>query len=87
MGIMYLGAPVNFAALQRYPALRRPTALVGLFIIVTALIISSFSTRVWHLIATQGVLYAVGGSMLYCPAIIFLDEWFIQRKGFAFGVM
>lgn len=25
--------------------------------------------------------------MLYTPAIIFLDEWFIIRKGFAFGVM
>ncbi len=25
--------------------------------------------------------------MLYTPAIIFLDEWFILRKGFAFGVM
>jgi MFS family permease len=87
MGIMYLGAPVNFAILQRWPSIRRPTIAVGLVIIVAALIISSFSNRVWHLILTQGFLYAIGGSMVYCPTILFLDEWFIQRKGFAFGVM
>jgi len=86
-GIMYLGAPFTCAFLQRYPNLRRKCSVVGLVIITLALIISSFSTRVWHLILSQGVLYAIGGSMLYTPAIIFLDEWFILRKGFAFGVM
>ena len=25
--------------------------------------------------------------MLYFPTVAFLDEWFIKRKGFAFGVM
>jgi MFS family permease len=87
MGIMYLGAPVNFAFLQRWPRTRRPTILVGLIIIIAALIASSFANRVWQLIMTQGFMYAVGGSMVYCPTILFLDEWFIQRKGFAFGVM
>lgn len=84
---MYLGAPFTFAVLQRYPTRRRHCSILGLSIITFALIISSFSTRVWHLILTQGVLYAIGGTMLYTPAIIFLDEWFIARKGFAFGVM
>lgn len=86
-GIMYLGAPFTFAFLQRFPTHRRHCSVVGLFVITFALIISSFSTRVWHLIVTQGVLYALGGSMLYMPTIVFLDEWFIARKGFAFGVM
>ncbi len=84
---MYLGAPFTFAFLQRYPSQRRPCSVLGLFIIALALIISSFSNRVWHLILTQGVLYAVGGTLLYTPAIVFLDEWFVTRKGFAFGVM
>lgn len=84
---MYLGAPFVFAALQQWPNFRTYCSGVGLGIIVLALIISSFSQRVWHLILTQGVLYAIGGTMLYMPAILFLDEWFIQRKGFAYGVM
>lgn len=84
---MYLSAPFTFAFLQRYPNRRRHCSVAGLVIIALALVISSFSTRVWHLILSQGVFYAIGGSMLYTPAIVFLDEWFILRKGFAFGVM
>ncbi|KAL2044944.1 hypothetical protein N7G274_002719 [Stereocaulon virgatum] len=87
LGIMYLGAPFTFALLQRFPHHRRRFAFAGLVITSTALIGSSFATRVWHLILTQGVLYAVGGSILYFPTIIFLDEWFIRRKGLAYGVM
>ena len=60
---------------------------MGLGIIATALVISSFSSRVWHLILTQGVLYGIGGTVLYTPTVIFLDEWFVRRKGFAYGVM
>ena len=86
-GIMYLGAPFSFALLQRYPLHRRNFAVAGLAIMIIGLVASSFATRVSHLILTQGVLYAIGGSMLYTPTIIFLDEWFIARKGLAFGVM
>ncbi|EEP80141.1 predicted protein [Uncinocarpus reesii 1704] len=39
------------------------------------------------LVFTQGALYAVGGTLAYGPAIVFVDEWFVRRKGLAFGVM
>ena len=84
---MYLGAPFAFTALQWWPKYRRYYAAIGLGIIAIALVISSFSTRIWHLILTQGVLYAIGGILLYSPTVLFLDEWFIKRKGFAYGVM
>lgn len=86
-GIMYLGSPFSFAMLQRFPLHRRFCAVAGLVIMTISLVASSFASRVSHLILTQGVLYAIGGSMLYTPTVIFLDEWFIKRKGFAFGVM
>ena len=79
---MYLGAPFTFVALQKWPKYRRYYAAVGLGMIAVALVISSFSTRVWHLILTQGVLYAIGGTFLYMPTVVFLDEWFVARKGF-----
>ena len=84
---MYLGSPVSFALLQRFPLHRRFCAVAGLVIMTISLVASSFANNVLHLILTQGVLYAIGGSMLYTPTLIFLDEWFIARKGFAFGVM
>ena len=84
---MYLGAPFTVALLQRFPHHRRRFAVAGLVIASIALVSSSFATHVWHLILTQGVLYAAGGSILYFPALIFMDEWFISRKGFACGIM
>ncbi|KAI9807558.1 MAG: hypothetical protein M1825_005498 [Sarcosagium campestre] len=86
-GLIYLGAPLNFALLQAFPQIRRISSVVGLIITVVALVASSFATEVWHLILTQGMLYAVGTSLLYTPVILYLDEWFVRRKGFAFGVM
>lgn len=79
---MYLGAPLIFFILHSWPHLRRYSGIAGLMIITLALVASSFSTAVWHLILTQGVLYAIGGSLLYAPTILYLDEWFIARKGF-----
>ena len=84
---MYLGAPFTFALLRRFPHHRRRFSVAGLVITSAALVSSSFATRVWHLILTQGVLYATGGSTLYFPTIVFLDEWFIRRKGLAYGIM
>jgi MFS family permease len=52
-----------------------------------ALLISSFSQSVPHLIITQGVIYALPGSITYFPAMYWLGEWFIERRGFGYGVM
>jgi MFS family permease len=86
-GLMYLDGPIMFAALQMWPRFKRPCSVIGLFVIAIALIASSFSTTVVHLILTQGLLYGLGGTLLYYPTILFLDEWFIRRKGMAFGIM
>lgn len=84
---MYLSCPVLFAAFKRWPQIRRSCLLIGLVVNTTAMIAASFATTVSHLILTQGILYACGGVLIYCPMIVFLDEWFIQRKGLAFGLM
>ena len=52
-----------------------------------ALISASFAQNTATLLGTQGVLYAVGGLALYFPAMYMVDEWFVARKGLAFGVV
>ena len=84
---MYLGSPVCFAAMQRWPFIRTWGTIMGVSLLVISLIASSWATQVWHLVLTHGILYAVGGTLLYSPVIQFVDEWFIRRKGLAFGVM
>lgn len=87
MGIMYLAGPINMAFLKLYPRIGRWSPIAGLLIMCLGLAMSSFSTSVTHLIITQGVIYAVGGSIAYIPCIAFLDEWFVKKKGLAYGIM
>jgi len=87
MGIMYLDVPLTMGLLRRYPRLGRWSPIAGLLIMCLGLALSSFSTSAAHLVATQGVLYAVGGSVAYSPCIVYMDEWFVQKKGLAYGIM
>ena len=84
---MYLDNAVVIAALRLFPRQGRWMTLVGLFVMCLSLGLSSLSTTVPHLIATQGILYALGGSVAYCPCILYIDEWFARRKGLAYGIM
>ena len=63
------------------------TSILGLALLILSLITASFAKRVVHLILTQGLLYGLGGALLYSPFIFYLDEWFDRRKGLAFGVL
>lgn len=84
---MYLGLPVCFVALLAYPSLCRPAQACGLLILCAALLGSSFARSTTELVVAQGVFYAIGGVTAYSPTVLFLEEWFVQRKGFAYGVV
>jgi MFS family permease len=79
--------PVIFLTLTRYPYIRMYCGTAGLFFAFGSLTASAFVDSVGALIVTQGVLYAVGCSLLFSPISIYMDEWFVERKGFAHGVM
>ena len=61
--------------------------VAGLLIMCLSLGLSSLCTTVPQLIVTQGILYGIGGAVTYSPVVTFLDEWFVRRKGLAFGIM
>jgi MFS family permease len=86
-GIMYLMMPLTFTFLTRHPRARPYCGPVGLALTVTSMILSAFATKVWQLIASQGVLCAIGCGLLFSPITLYLDEWFIARKGMAYGTM
>jgi MFS family permease len=86
-GIMYLSTPLVMYLHRRFPKQARHSTILGLLIMCLALALSSFSTTVTHLIITQGIFYAIGGSIAYASCIVYLDEWFVLRRGLAFGIM
>lgn len=86
-GIMYFASPLVIGLTGTYSHLVRSFGLVGLALMLSGIICASFAKSVLGLILTQGVMYGLGGSLLYLPAIVYLDEWFVRRKGLAFGIM
>lgn len=84
---MYLDVPFTMALLRLFPRQGRWSPIFGLLIMCLSLAMSSFSTTVTHLIISQGVFYAIGGSIVYSPCITYMEEWFVNKKGLAYGIM
>jgi MFS family permease len=47
--------------------------------------LASLSTRVWHLLLTQGLLFGLGSSLLYYPILSAAPEYFTAHRGSAMG--
>lgn len=84
-GIMYLDLVLVFSVLKKWPSYQRYATVAGLLVMCLALALSSLSRNTGELIASQGVIYAIGGSFAYSPCILYMDEWFHKRKGLAYG--
>jgi predicted MFS family arabinose efflux permease len=48
---------------------------------------ASFTSTVGGLVATQGVMYGIGFVVLTYPIISMVNEWWVLRKGMAFGLI
>lgn len=76
-----------FPIISRYLNQRKNMMWLGLFLCIVACIASSFATQTWHLILSQGALYGLGTVFLYTPSFSLMNEWFVKRRGLAYGVM
>lgn len=83
---MYMAIIPMFALLKIYPRLRAWGTPVGLVIMGLSLGLGSLSENVTHLIVAQGVMYAVGGALAWTPILFYIEEWWVRKRGFAFGV-
>jgi MFS family permease len=83
---MYMDISIWFAVLKYFPQFRKWATPVGLTIVCLALGLGSFSTSVTHLIVTQGIIYSIGGGLAWTPILFYIEEWWVQRRGFAYGV-
>lgn len=86
-GLLYLFSPVALGVCRLYPRYAPYATLAGLLVVSLSLSLASLATSTTTLIALQGVLYAIGGAIAYCPTILYLEEWFAARKGMAYGMV
>ncbi|KAL1745717.1 major facilitator superfamily domain-containing protein [Schizophyllum fasciatum] len=86
-GIMYCSGPALYPLIVRFPRCRRPAIWLGAATCALSLLAASYTTKVTNLVALQGVLYALGGSLIYSPTIFYMSEWFIRLRGTANGIV
>ncbi|KAE9398983.1 MFS general substrate transporter [Gymnopus androsaceus JB14] len=86
-GLLYLTSPIVLLVINRYPWHKRNAMILGVVLCVSGLVGAAFSTKIWQLIITQGIMYSLGGSLLYFPMSTYLFEWFSKKKGLANGVI
>ncbi|KAI5823250.1 MFS general substrate transporter [Schizophyllum commune Tattone D] len=86
-GIMHCASPAINPLLCRYPRCARPLVWSGTVLCAISILASSWATTVNQLLALQGVIYSIGGSIIYAPTIFYMSQWFIERRGIANGVM
>ena len=88
-GVMYLSMPFLFALFTtRWPHRRQTAAICGAALACISFVLSSFSSHVWQLVATQGVLAALGCALVYSPTTLSLGEWFnTSNRSVAYGLV
>lgn len=59
----------------------RKVIMVGAVCYVLGYLLASFSTEVWQLFLTQGVLKGIGGGFQYMGPLSVLPQWFSKKRG------
>ncbi|KAH9854291.1 MFS general substrate transporter [Lenzites betulinus] len=62
-------------------------SLTGAFIMSVGIFLASFSTQLWQLYLTQGLLYGIGSSMYYFPIMSLTPAYFDRNRGAAMGIV
>lgn len=62
--------------------------IVGLGLLcIGGLAAASFATSLGGLVVTQGLMYGIGFLVLYYPILNFLNEFWVERRGMAYGAL
>ncbi|KAL8863552.1 MAG: hypothetical protein Q9178_000233 [Gyalolechia marmorata] len=83
----FLGAPVATYLVRRYHRWQREVIWSGCTVSIVGLVAASFAPDFRTLVATQGVIYGVGVLIIFYPVFSMLNEWFVDRRGLALGIL
>lgn len=86
-GISYLAAPIMIPITKRYAHRRRAMIMIGWPVCILGLVAGSFAKNLGSLIFTQGVMYGVGFVVFYYPILSFVNEFWVERRGMAYGLL
>lgn len=62
------------------------TMPIGVALLTTGYVTAGFTTRVWQLFLSQGILVGMGIGFIYIPSLPILSQWFDSRRSVANGI-
>ncbi|KAL9544195.1 hypothetical protein MBANPS3_007744 [Mucor bainieri] len=65
----------------------RYVLITGTILVALGLEMAGFSTQIWHLYLTQGVVFGIGASCIYVAIMGVAPQWFGKRRGLALGII
>ncbi|KAI8332468.1 major facilitator superfamily domain-containing protein, partial [Chlamydoabsidia padenii] len=65
----------------------REIMIASAFLCTAGLEIASFSTEVWHLILSVGVVFGTGASVFFYASTSIIPQWFGKKQGVAQGIV
>ncbi|KZT57503.1 MFS general substrate transporter [Calocera cornea HHB12733] len=87
LAVSYLVGFGSIALLRRFDRDVKKILWTSLVVAIGSLILSSFATQVWQLILLQGAAFGTAAGILYAPALLWVPEWFVARRGLASGLI
>ncbi|KAI7850208.1 major facilitator superfamily domain-containing protein [Circinella umbellata] len=82
--IHIMGIPVQLLS-ARYGV--KFVLALGTLLTTLGLELAAFSTEIWHLYMTQGILFGAGASLLFITAMSAPPQWFNRRRGLSLGLV
>lgn len=64
----------------------RISMLIGSVIMCLGIILAGFSTEIWHVYLTHGLLFGIGASFVYMSIVAVIPQWFTTKRGTAMGI-
>ncbi|CDS13676.1 hypothetical protein LRAMOSA05850 [Lichtheimia ramosa] len=64
----------------------RATMAVGAIVCPLGMVLASFTTSLWQLYITQGLLVGIGGAFVFSPSITLPPQWFKKNRALASGI-
>ncbi|EJT98607.1 MFS general substrate transporter, partial [Dacryopinax primogenitus] len=87
LAVPYISGLILPAFMARHPRWIRCMQWLALGLGTGSFVLSSFANSIWQLIILQGVLVGISCGILYTPVILWLYEWFVERRGLAGGIL
>jgi MFS family permease len=65
---------------------KRTSIVLGAAFMSIGFLLASMATQMWHLHLTQGLLWGIGGSLVFYASVVLPNLYFVEHRGLANGI-